>query len=167
LLWDCAGSIDTIIVDRLLNVFDSGLDDDSHYVRATLSKGHIYAARNLIESVSEVTSECPLSTPCKRNWRSTEVRSFLRVRVVCLLLMLAAKRCITPSDLSIVSLVAIDKSLWNATKYFPWKSPINSLSNEFMSGLLRFGITRLVSQFANRNEFTDMMIGWRIGFFDR
>ena len=49
-------AISTEMVERLLTVFDETFDDDSPSVRARSSRGHIYAARNLIESVPEVTT---------------------------------------------------------------------------------------------------------------
>jgi ectoine hydroxylase-related dioxygenase (phytanoyl-CoA dioxygenase family) len=44
------------MVERMLSVFDDALEDDSQSVRARSSRGHVYAARNLIESIPEVTT---------------------------------------------------------------------------------------------------------------
>jgi ectoine hydroxylase-related dioxygenase (phytanoyl-CoA dioxygenase family) len=44
------------MVERLLAVFDDAFEDDSQSVRARSSRGHVYAARNLIESIPEVTT---------------------------------------------------------------------------------------------------------------
>lgn len=54
--WIMPGAVDTKIINRLLDVFDTALGVDSQSVRARSSKGHVYAARNLIESIPEVTS---------------------------------------------------------------------------------------------------------------
>jgi hypothetical protein len=43
-------------VQQLLRVFDDAFVDDTESVRARSSRGHVYAARNLIDSIPEVTS---------------------------------------------------------------------------------------------------------------
>ena len=48
--------IETTMVERLLAIFACEFVVDSQSVRARSSKGHVYAARNLIESIPEVTS---------------------------------------------------------------------------------------------------------------
>jgi hypothetical protein len=48
-------AIDIGTIQRLLTVFDDAFADNSQSVRARSSRGHVYAARNLIESISEVT----------------------------------------------------------------------------------------------------------------
>lgn len=48
--------IETTMVERLLAIFACEFVIDSQSVRARSSKGHVYAARNLIESIPEVTS---------------------------------------------------------------------------------------------------------------
>lgn len=50
------GAVDVKIIDRLLDVFDTAFDDDSQSVRARSSKGYVYAARNLMDCIPEVTS---------------------------------------------------------------------------------------------------------------
>jgi hypothetical protein len=47
-------AVDVDMVERLLSVFDDAFADDSQSVRARSSRGHVYAARNLIESIPEV-----------------------------------------------------------------------------------------------------------------
>jgi hypothetical protein len=54
--WIIPGAVDTKIINRLLDVFDTALVVDSQSVRARSSKGHVYAARNLIESIPDVTT---------------------------------------------------------------------------------------------------------------
>ena len=49
-------AVDSDMVERLLSVFDDAFADDSQTVRARSSRGHVYAARNLIESIPEVTA---------------------------------------------------------------------------------------------------------------
>lgn len=49
-------AVDAEMVERLLSVFDDAFADDSQAVRARSSRGHVYAARNLIESISEATT---------------------------------------------------------------------------------------------------------------
>ena len=49
-------AVDAVTIQRLLSVLDSAFEDDSQSVRARSSRGHIYAARNLIESIPEVTT---------------------------------------------------------------------------------------------------------------
>lgn len=48
-------AVDTKTIQRLLTVFDVAFEDESQSVRARSSRGHVYAARNLIESIPEVT----------------------------------------------------------------------------------------------------------------
>ncbi len=43
-------------VERLLRVFGEAFSDDSDGVRARSSRGHVYAARNLIQTIPEVTT---------------------------------------------------------------------------------------------------------------
>lgn len=47
-------AVDAKTVGHLLAVFDDAFEDDSQSVRARSSRGHVYAARNLIESIPEV-----------------------------------------------------------------------------------------------------------------
>lgn len=61
-----AVSIETI--DRLLHVFRDAFESDSDGARARSSRGHVYAARNLIESISEVSTV----------WRCESLMKFLR-----------------------------------------------------------------------------------------
>ncbi|MCA9195079.1 MAG: phytanoyl-CoA dioxygenase family protein [Planctomycetales bacterium] len=49
-------AVDANVVERLLSVFDDAFSGDSQSVRARSSRGHVYAARNLIESIPEVTT---------------------------------------------------------------------------------------------------------------
>ncbi|MEI7459648.1 MAG: phytanoyl-CoA dioxygenase family protein [Pirellula sp.] len=49
-------AVDVATIQRLLSVLDSAFWDDSKSVRARSSRGHIYAARNLIETIPEVTT---------------------------------------------------------------------------------------------------------------
>jgi hypothetical protein len=42
------------MVERLVSMFDDTFEDDSQSVRPRSSRGHVYAARNLIESLPEV-----------------------------------------------------------------------------------------------------------------
>ncbi len=49
-------AVDVVTIQRLIAVLDSVFEDDSHSVRARSSRGHIYAARNLIETIPEVTT---------------------------------------------------------------------------------------------------------------
>ena len=49
-------AVDVATIQRLLSVLDSAFEDDSKSVRARSSRGHIYAARNLIETIPEVTT---------------------------------------------------------------------------------------------------------------
>lgn len=48
-------AVDVTIIDRLLDVFETAFDDDSQSVQARSSKGYVYAARNLLDSIPEVT----------------------------------------------------------------------------------------------------------------
>jgi hypothetical protein len=50
------GAVDAKSIDRLLDVFDKAFDDDLLSVRARSSKGYVYAARNLLEPMPEVTT---------------------------------------------------------------------------------------------------------------
>jgi len=43
------------MIDTFLNVCEKSFQDDSLSVRARSSRGHVYAARNLIEAIPEVT----------------------------------------------------------------------------------------------------------------
>lgn len=43
-------------VEQLLSVFEDAFDDESQAVRARSSRGHVYAARNLIDSIPEVST---------------------------------------------------------------------------------------------------------------
>jgi ectoine hydroxylase-related dioxygenase (phytanoyl-CoA dioxygenase family) len=56
------------MIERLLSVFDAAFADDPQSVRARSSRGHVYAARNLIESIPEVTAV----------WQSDPMRRLLR-----------------------------------------------------------------------------------------
>ena len=56
------------MIERLLSVFDAAFADDSQSVRARSSRGHVYAARNLVESIPEVTAV----------WQSDPMRRLLR-----------------------------------------------------------------------------------------
>lgn len=49
-------ALDATKIERLLAVFDAAFSSDSQSVRARSSRGHVYAARNLIESIPEVSS---------------------------------------------------------------------------------------------------------------
>ncbi len=49
-------AVDTGTIQRLLSVFDDAFEDDSQFVRARSSRGYVYAARNLIDSIPEVTT---------------------------------------------------------------------------------------------------------------
>ena len=49
-------AVDAITIQRLLTVFDDAFVDNSQSVRARSSRGHVYAARNLIESILEVST---------------------------------------------------------------------------------------------------------------
>jgi len=49
-------AVDAKVVERLLAVFDEAFEDDTQSVRARSSRGHVYAARNLIKSIPEVTT---------------------------------------------------------------------------------------------------------------
>ena len=49
-------AIDVVMIQRLLTVFEDTFEDDSQSVRARSSRGHVYAARNLIESIPEVST---------------------------------------------------------------------------------------------------------------
>ncbi len=60
-----AVSIET--VERLLHVCRDAFDGDSEGVRARSSRGHVYAARNLIESIPEVSTI----------WRCESLMTFL------------------------------------------------------------------------------------------
>lgn len=51
-----ARGVETTVVERLLTIFDCEFMVDSQNVRARSSRGHVYAARNLIESIPEVTT---------------------------------------------------------------------------------------------------------------
>ena len=47
-------AVDRSMIDALLNVCKKSFQDDSLSVRARSSRGHVYAARNLIEAIPEV-----------------------------------------------------------------------------------------------------------------
>ncbi len=49
-------AVEPVTIQRLLAVFDDAFEDDSQSVRARSSRGHVYAARNLIDSIPEVTT---------------------------------------------------------------------------------------------------------------
>lgn len=49
-------AVDPTLVETLLDVCGRSFQDESLSVRARASRGHVYAARNLIESIPEVTS---------------------------------------------------------------------------------------------------------------
>ncbi len=49
-------AVDRDTVARLLARFDGAFEDDSQAVRARSSRGHVYAARNLIGSIAEVST---------------------------------------------------------------------------------------------------------------
>ena len=54
--WMLPRAVDAKVVDRLLVVLENAFEDDSQSVRARSSRGHVYAARNLLESIPEVTT---------------------------------------------------------------------------------------------------------------
>ena len=62
----CAVSIEA--VDRLLHVCRDAFESDTDGLRARSSRGHVYAARNLIESIPEVSTV----------WRCESLMTFLR-----------------------------------------------------------------------------------------
>jgi hypothetical protein len=62
----CAVSIETI--DRLLHVCRDAFESDTDGAKARSSRGHVYAARNLIESIPEVSTV----------WRCESLMTFLR-----------------------------------------------------------------------------------------
>ena len=47
-------AVDAVTIQRLLAVFDDVFEDESQSVLARSSRGHVYAARNLIDSIHEV-----------------------------------------------------------------------------------------------------------------
>lgn len=47
-------AVDASSVERLLAVFSQAFEEESQSVRARSSRGHVYAARNLIDSIPEV-----------------------------------------------------------------------------------------------------------------
>lgn len=47
-------AVDAVTIQRLLAVFDDVFEDESQSVLARSSRGHVYAARNLIDSIPEV-----------------------------------------------------------------------------------------------------------------
>jgi len=49
-------AVDTESIQRLLTVFDGAFGEESQSVRPRSSRGHVYAARNLIDSIAEVTT---------------------------------------------------------------------------------------------------------------
>jgi len=57
-------------IRRLLDVFGNAFVDDTESVRARSSRGHVYAARNLIDSIPEVTLV----------WQSEPLLSFLHLQ---------------------------------------------------------------------------------------
>lgn len=61
-------AVDAITIQRLLAVFHDAFEDDSQSVRARSSRGHVYAARNLIDSVPEISTV----------WKSGQMMSLLR-----------------------------------------------------------------------------------------
>ena len=61
-------AVDAKMVERLLTMFNNAFEDDSQSVRARSSRGHVYAARKLIESIPEVTTV----------WQSDPMLAFLR-----------------------------------------------------------------------------------------
>jgi hypothetical protein len=61
-------AVDTNTVDRLLDVCRDVFQDDSGGVRPRSSRGHVYAARNLIETIPDVSTV----------WRSDPLLRFLR-----------------------------------------------------------------------------------------
>ncbi len=61
-------AVDADTVAHLLNVFCDVFEDDSDNVRARSSRGHVYAARNLIETIPEVSTV----------WQSDALLRFLR-----------------------------------------------------------------------------------------
>ena len=74
-------AVDADMVERLLSVFDDAFADDSQSVRARSSRGHVYAARNLIESIPEVTDVWQ-SDPMLRLLREVLGDSFGLVRAL-------------------------------------------------------------------------------------
>ena len=61
-------AVDTLAVEQLLAVLDHVFEDTSQVVRARSSRGHVYAARNLIDSVPAV----------KTVWQTDVLLRFLR-----------------------------------------------------------------------------------------
>ena len=49
-------AVDSDAIQELLTVFDDVFDDESQSVWTRTSRGHVYAARNLIDSIPEVTT---------------------------------------------------------------------------------------------------------------
>ena len=49
-------AVDAVTVERLIAAFDQVFEDTSQAVRARSSRGHVYAAHNLIDSIPEVTT---------------------------------------------------------------------------------------------------------------
>jgi ectoine hydroxylase-related dioxygenase (phytanoyl-CoA dioxygenase family) len=64
-------AVDALAVERLQTVLDHAFEDISQSVRARSSRGHVYAARNLIDSVPEV----------KTVWQTDALLQFLRVQL--------------------------------------------------------------------------------------
>ena len=61
-------AVDAVTIQRLLAVFDDAFEDESQSVLARSSRGHVYAARNLIDSIPEV----------KTVWKVDPMLSLLR-----------------------------------------------------------------------------------------
>jgi ectoine hydroxylase-related dioxygenase (phytanoyl-CoA dioxygenase family) len=64
-------AVDALTVARLRAAFDHAFEDTSHSVRARSSRGHVYAARNLIDSIPAV----------KTVWQTAALLQYLRVQL--------------------------------------------------------------------------------------
>ncbi len=64
-------AVDAVTVSHLLDVCRGVLQNDSDNVRARSSRGHVYAARNLIESIPDVSTV----------WQNDALLRFLRERL--------------------------------------------------------------------------------------
>ena len=49
-------AVDAAVIERLLGLFDEAFTDQSQSVLARSSRGHVYAARNLIDAIPEVST---------------------------------------------------------------------------------------------------------------
>ncbi len=75
-------AVSTPWIDRLLTVFDDAFDAESQSVRARSSRGHVYAARNLIDSIPEVTTVWQHSEPMLTMLREVLGEQFGLVRAL-------------------------------------------------------------------------------------